>query len=185
MTCIVGVVDDNDLVWMGADSAGVDDQWVSQPQAAKKIFYLWNMVVGFSTSFRFGQIVRYRLNFSSEEMRSSQQDTTRWMCTTFVDKLRACLLDNGFARKEPEGEDAGGLLLVGVNGNLYEIATDFSVLSPIAPYAAIGCGAQVALGALHATGHLSSEERIRAALAAAADHSAGVSEPFHVLGVKP
>ncbi|KAB2588180.1 hypothetical protein F5983_33655 [Streptomyces arboris] len=47
-------------------------------------------------------------------------------------------------------------------------------------YAAVGCGDELALGALHATTHLGLAPRARltAALAAADHHSAGVTGPY-------
>ena len=47
----------------------------------------------------------------------------------------------------------------------------------------MGCGAQIALGALHATKELPAEDRIEMALKASEYFSAGVRGPFKTVGV--
>jgi hypothetical protein len=52
---------------------------------------------------------------------------------------------------------------------------------PKASYDAVGCGADLALGAMFATEGMAPEQRIHAALAAASTFSAGVAPPFTIL----
>lgn len=85
-------------------------------------------------------------------------------------------LDNGFGKP-----DVGGTFLVGYNGKLYAIQNDFQVGIPAIEYDAVGCGANFALGALHATKNKRPEDRVMMALEAAATFSAGVAPPFKVI----
>lgn len=57
MTCIVGLVD-GDRVILGGDSAGIAG-WHLQLRADEKVFRNGPYAIGFTTSFRMGQILRY------------------------------------------------------------------------------------------------------------------------------
>jgi hypothetical protein len=46
-----------------------------------------------------------------------------------------------------------GPFLVGVRGCLFEVGEAYQVGELAAGYSAVGCGAEIALGALHATGN--------------------------------
>ena len=93
--------------------------------------------------------------------------------------LRQCLKDGGWARKQDEREE-GGTFLVGVRGRLYTIYDDYQVAQAADGFAAVGCGDQIALGALYATAGtgLKPKARITVALRAAERFSAGVRGPF-------
>lgn len=172
MTVIVGLVHKG-RVHLGGDSAGVAGYQLTI-RRDPKVFRTGPYVMGFTTSFRMGQLLHHAL-----EAPHPTGCLDRFMVTTFVDALRTCLKDGGWARKESEQEQAG-LFLVGIHGRLFTVDSDYQVGEPADGYAAVGCGDELALGALHATAALGlrPRERLAAALAAADHHSAGVSGPY-------
>lgn len=177
MTCIVGRTDGRQ-VWIGGDSAGVSG-WDLVVRADEKVFKSGPFVMGFTSSFRMGQLLRYSL----EVPEPSTDNLHRFMCTAFVDAIRECLKKGGYARKENEVEE-GGTFLVGVWGRLFRIESDYQVAETGCGYDAVGCGASYALGALHAlcsTPNPDPETTVLAALAASEQHNAGVRPPFIVL----
>lgn len=181
MTCIVGIEHDGD-VWMAGDSAGVSG-WTVTQRADEKVFERGPFVFGFTTSFRMGQLLRYRLDVPvQKELGSKLDDDHAFLATTFVDAVRKCLKDGGFATTKDEGE-VGGTFLVGYRGRLYEVGNDYQVGRSIHGFDAVGCGDHLALGALDATRDLDMEpmRRIGLALEAAARFSTGVAPPFHVV----
>jgi 20S proteasome alpha/beta subunit len=95
------------------------------------------------------------------------------------DGVRKILSDGGWLHNS-NGIESGGTFLVGVRGALYEIQSDFQAGRTLNGYVAVGCGEDLALGALHATAHsdLPPRARVEAALRAAEHHSAGVAAPF-------
>jgi hypothetical protein len=97
--------------------------------------------MGFTTSFRMGQLLHHA--FKAPKPKG---DLARFMATVFVDALRACLKDGGWARKDPEQEQAG-TFLVGVPGRLFAVHDDYQIAEPAGGYAAVGCGGDLALGA--------------------------------------
>lgn len=175
MTCIVGVEHDGGVT-IGADSQGSSDT-TKVARADSKLFRVGPYLIGFTTSFRMGQLLRYSFNPSNPDPR----DVDRHMCTTFVNELRECLKDGGYAEKSNEVE-RGGTFLVGVSGRLYCVESDYQVGRGLEQYAACGSGEPFAYGSLHTTGRydISPRRRCLLALEAAAAHNPYVGGPFAV-----
>jgi ATP-dependent protease HslVU (ClpYQ) peptidase subunit len=173
MTCIVGLVDKGD-VYIGGDSAGVAGLSLSI-RADEKVFGNGPFLMGFTQSFRMGQLLRYKF---APPAQTVHQDDMEYMVTSFVDAVRQCFSGNGFGDKDAT---LGGNFLVGYKGNLYNVERDYQVGKLHAPFDAVGCGADLALGAMFATEKMKPEDRINMALSAAATFSAGVSPPFIIL----
>ncbi|MFU0241665.1 hypothetical protein ACKI1J_38745 [Streptomyces scabiei] len=175
MTAIVGLVRDG-RVYVGGDSAGVTG-WSLTVRADSKVFTNGPYVMGFTSSFRMGQLLRYA--FKAPHPKG---DLDKFMTTTFVNAVRQTLKQGGWL-KQNGNRDEGGTFLVGVSGRLFTIAEDFQVGEAVDGYAAVGCGHELALGALHATAQLElrPRKRVRLALRAAERYSAGVRGPFSVL----
>ena len=177
MTCIVAVPV-RDGVVMGGDSAGVS-RWDLVVRTDAKVFRNGPFLMGFTTSFRMGQLLRYRLEAPDHP---PAMDHAEYLTTLFVDAVRECLHRGGWRRDKDQREE-GGEFIVGYRGRVYQVASDFQVAIPASGYAACGCGAQVALGSLHATerSKVGTAERVRRALEAAEALSAGVRGPFVIL----
>lgn len=183
MTAIVGLVHEG-TVYLGADSAGVAGYSLVVRSDAK-VFNNGPYVMGFTDSFRMGQLLRYAFRPPAPLGRGVEdcKDVPRFMATHFVDAVRATLKEGGWLRKDSEQEE-GGTFLVGARGRLFEIGSDFQVGEAADGYAAIGCGDELALGSLFATeprgwvDPLPPKSRVRLALEAAERYSAGVRGPF-------
>lgn len=178
MTCIVGIAAAGRIT-IGGDSAGVGG-YSLQLRADTKVFRTQNYVMGFTTSFRMGQLLRYG---TLPEAPTTEQnwDLDRFMSTQFIDGVRTVLRDGGWLETR-SGREEGGTFLVGVRGALYAVEDDFQVGRTINGYGAVGCGQDLALGSLHTTAasDLTARARVEAALLAAEHHSAGVSGPFTI-----
>lgn len=174
MTCIVGLVD-GDRVWMGGDSAGVSGLDITV-RADTKVFRNAGLLIGFTNSFRMGQLLHYKLEVPE---RAPDEDLFRYMVVDFVDAVRGCLKDGGYAHKSNDVE-SGGNFLVATEGRLFSVQSDYQVGEAVRGYHAIGCGADYALGSLASTIGLSPEARVRRALEVAELFSGGVRAPFTV-----
>lgn len=177
MTCIVAVPSRSGVV-MGADSAGVAGMDL-QVRADAKVFQRGPFLMGFTSSFRMGQLLRYQLETPEHYEGMSDHE---YLATSFVDAVRECLAQGGWRKKSDERE-SGGTFLVGYRGRVYAVEGDFQVAEPASGFTACGCGQMIALGALHALEgrHMSAEAKVRRALEAAEAFSAGVRGPFVVL----
>lgn len=178
MTCIVGIADSGN-VYLGADSAGVSG-FNTTIRTDVKVFRNGPYVMGFTSSFRMGQLLQYTLKAPVPED-LDDSELHGFMCTVFVDEVRDCLKAGGFA-EDDKGQESGGTFLVGVQGHLYEVASDYQVGEREEGYEAIGCGEAYALGSLYSTSGndaYTPVARITLALEAADRYSNGVQGPFH------
>lgn len=180
MTCVAALIHDN-TIYMGADSAGVSD-FDLVVRADQKVFLNDEFLIGFTSSFRMGQLLRYALK--PPKFRPEEKDLYEYMVTDFVDAVRDCLKKGGYAQND-NGEEVGGCFLVGVRGRLFQIDSDYQVGESIQPYAAVGCGRAYALGVLSVTNTTDPEYRIKLALGSAEKFNVGVRGPFVVLKTPP
>jgi hypothetical protein len=175
MTCIVGAVDTSlGEVYIGGDSAGVAN-WSLTVRADSKVFRNGEFIFGFTTSFRMGQLLRYKLVPPTPD-----GDLACFMSTKFIDAVRDCLKTGGWAEKDKERE-AGGAFLCGVRGHLFSIQSDYQVAESKDNYDACGCGDEIALGSFFSTSKLEPRQRCILALRAAQQHCAAVRAPFHIV----
>ncbi len=174
MTCIVGLVHEGN-VYIGGDSAGVAGYGLTV-RADEKVFINGDFVMGFTSSFRMGQLLRYSLKPPKYH---PDVDLIEYMVTAFVNDVRECLKTGGYAKKDKE-EETAGTFLVGFRGKLFKINLDYQVGVPALPFDACGCGEDIALGSMYSNAGLSPIERITQALEAAEQFSAGVRRPFVV-----
>jgi hypothetical protein len=144
MTCIAGL-ESGGNVYIGADSAAISGLALCV-RADTKVFRNGPFLIGFTTSFRMGQLLQFRLQPPDHP---AGMPTFEFLITLFVDSVRSCLRTGGFARRKEEQEVAGSFLL-GYRGCLYSLDSDYQVARAADGICAVGCGAQIALGALHA-----------------------------------
>ncbi|PFH29123.1 hypothetical protein [Burkholderia sp. JKS000303] len=172
MTCIVALRH-ADRVYMGADSAGVAGLTLWE-RADPKIYRVGPYLIGFTTSFRMGQLLGHSLKVPEQP---DDVDTFAFMCTTFVDAVRKCLKEGGYAIRENERE-AAGTFLCAYRGRIFRVEGDYQIGEGALNFDACGCGEEIALGSLYSTAGMDPEQRVRTALCAAQRFSAGVREPF-------
>jgi hypothetical protein len=171
MTCIAGIAQDG-KVWIGSDSAGVNDRNELQLRADAKIFRFGQMLIGSSGSWRATQRIKYSSPDILETI-SKERDAHEYMVNSFLPALQ---------KMDIEHEDFE--LLVGFHGRLFHVYGLRQVSEEIASYECCGSGSQVARGALFATEgepHISPPVRIKLALQAAERFNSGVRGPFVIM----
>lgn len=141
------------------------------------MFRLGEFLIGFTTSFRMGQVLRH--HFTPPPLPRRARDIERYMVVEFVDELRATMKRAGYAETQ-NGRESAGEFLIGIRGRLFTISDDYQVAENRVPYAAVGVGREVASGALCVTSGYAGRAAVLTALLAAQEHSAGVRGPFTV-----
>lgn len=141
-----------------------------------KVFRNGNMLIGFSGSFRMGQLLRFSLVPPEHPL---DKDAYEYMATDFIEAVRKCLKDGGYTTVK-DNVESGAYFLVGYQGRLFEILSDFQVAESHEDYTAIGCGMDFTLGSLISTQGMDPSTRVEMALQAAGYFSSGVCEPFVV-----
>jgi ATP-dependent protease HslVU (ClpYQ) peptidase subunit len=177
MTCIVAVKKGEKVI-MGGDSAGVAG-YVTRPVARPKVFCVGEYVIGYTSSFRMGQILEFGF---TPPVLYPNDDVFKEMVARFIPDLRKALRDGGWVKTD-NGQEHGGSFIVGIRGRVFEVHGDFQVFEPLDGISAVGCGEEFALGSLAASEEAGVEPResVMRALKAAARFSGGVCEPFHVI----
>lgn len=180
MTCIIGLEHEGS-VYIGGDSAGVSELSL-RVVAQSKVFINKDFIFGFAGSFRLGQILQYSLNPPKHVATKSDM---AYLVNEFLDSVRLCFHSKGVLDK-PENTGVQGSFLLGYRGKLYEVDSDFQVIKIAVNYASIGCGSDLALGAMHVLSDITDPvERITKSLNAAEYFSAGVIKPYQILNTQP
>lgn len=180
MTCVIGLLDKGNI-WMGADSAGVSGSAVTI-RNDEKVFRNGQFLMGFTSSFRMGQLLRYNLD---PPPKSTRMSTRRYMNTVFVDAVRSCLKDGGFATVKDNQEQAG-TFLIGYKAMLFSMHSDFQIELSRDSYSAVGSGCEFAIGALYATEktRMKPRDRLRLALDASEHGCIHIRRPFVIKCLK-
>lgn len=168
MTCIVGVSNGESLIIAG-DSLGVRGLDVVERKDAK-VFSTGPFLIGFTTSFRMGQLLQYKLDVP---LQSEGEGDHEYMCTKFIDSVQKLFREAKYGEVKND-EVSGGEFLIGYKGILYHVYPDFQVAVPSQEFSAAGCGSDFAMGSLFETSHLNPSYRARKAIHCAAHFSGGV-----------
>lgn len=139
MTCIVGVEVEGKVVLAGdvLGSNGFNKNNYSQP----KVFKHNNMIFGYTSTFRFGQVIQHHLDDLYPPETTDISECFKWGVKVFVPKVNKVL-------KETETEK--GTMLFGFNGLLWTLQNDSSILHSQSGFASVGSGMYHAAGALDA-----------------------------------
>jgi ATP-dependent protease HslVU (ClpYQ) peptidase subunit len=179
MTCIVGYKSMG-RVYIGGDSAGVAGYSITT-RKDPKVFMNGELAFGFTSSFRFGQILQYEL---SPPKHHPDTSTMKYMVSQLVPAIRQALKEHGYMYVK-ESNESGGACLIGYRGQLFLMDSDFQIGESVDDFDAVGCGIDLALGAMHAIKkidpEMSPEGAIELALQAAETYSAGVKGPFRIV----
>ena len=175
MSCVVGYRT-KDYVIIGADSCAISG-YVNRSRKDLKIFQNGPCLIGCVGSFRMMNLLHYSLAIPERK----KMDVDRWMNTVFIDVVRECLKDGGYAKKENNVE-CGGQFMAAVWNRLFIVESDFQIAEYRKPYAAMGSGEEFAMGALYAMEKANEHpyDQVGVALAAAAQFTQSVGRPFHI-----
>ena len=190
MTCIIGIADGKN-VWMGGDSCSISglDYHLTK---LSKVFICENFLIGYTTSFRMGQILQYHVDWKAltEQYDKYHDNILSFMIVHVVEELREKFKTKGFTRIN-DNTETSGQFLIGFQGELFRFDNDFQVNTyhPLVENfvcITLGCGADYALGALFALKHKKKNVRknIQLAMATAEACSAGVKLPATILKIK-
>lgn len=187
MTCIVGLVDKpNQRVYVGGDSAGSNYHSIST-RLDTKVFKIDGLIFGFTTSFRYGQILRHKMRVPTYEIGEHPDEYMYRLVTEYLNVLTE---EQWIRKDEPRPE--GGHILIGWNRPLrdgsfepllYNVQGDCAYGRVADGYDACGSGCSTAVGALFASKDMdmTPKDRVKQALNAASYHTPFVRAPYKIL----
>lgn len=132
MTCIVGL-ECSDGAIIAGDFCG-SDGFSYQTMVPSKVFKHSGMMFGYTSTFRFGQIIEHILNNNTLHPPTNVEDTYRWLVMEFVPRLRQVLVDSNYTIER------GCNAVVVVNSQAWELQNDLSILRNDAGLCTVGCG---------------------------------------------
>jgi ATP-dependent protease HslVU (ClpYQ) peptidase subunit len=181
MTCIIAI-SENNKIYMGGDGAASNEYGHLRITNEPKVFMKGPFIIGYTTSFRMGQILQYKLKIPKQ---NKNKEDFEFMATDFIDSVIACFEKNKFGTTPPGHETfpGGGCFIVGYKGKIYSIESNYQVNSFEDNFTAVGSGAELALGSLYTTKdmQLQPTRRIVLALEAATRYNAGVAMPYTIV----
>ena len=143
MTVIIGYADGKN-VWMVGDDVACNGEF-SECISGSKVFKLNdNMLIGYTSSFRMGQILQYGIKIPSIK---KGEDVDKYMRTYLVDKIIYAFEKANYS-KISDNEAKGGTFIIGFLGRIFTVQDDFSVVEYKSPFASVGCGYQYALASM-------------------------------------
>lgn len=177
MSCVVGIKQKG-KIYLGADSCVTDAGRVLTLKDPK-IFRRGEFLIGFCGDLRVGQLLKHTKIRGIETIEN------------FVEFMKELFKKEGYIRKYKD-KDCPAIsteteFIIAHKGRMYTVGEDLSIVEDSKnDYAAIGSGADFALGSLFATKNtrISSRKRLIRALKCSAYFDPGVGTPFRVYSVK-
>jgi len=175
LTTVIAYADKKtNKVWMGCDSATTGEHQTIITES--KVFKKGKLLIGVSGCLRSADILEHRMKLPAKRKLTSD----KYIRTAIVDAIRESLCSYG-AMSINDGEHESPLcLLLGYDGRLYKMYSNFSINESIIGYNATGSGGPFALGALYNSHFLNIEADLIKALEAGEEFDQGSRGPFHI-----
>src|SRR6266704_1907587 len=94
MTCVIGLVEHDGTIYFGADSAAANSYQLTICKD-QKIFFVQDFLIGCTGSGRMIQLLHHAL---VPPKYTPGHDLEKYMAIDFLDTVRQCLKDGGFAQ---------------------------------------------------------------------------------------
>lgn len=172
MTCIAALIDADGKGHIASDSLGSNGHTKSLNKN-RKIFTKEGMLIGYTSSYRMGQLLEYSLCLPQRKV---SQDIESYMYVDFINAVRNLFTDNGFTKVDYSVEFGGNFVVI-TEGHLFEVQRDFSLLETQEPFTACGSGEDYAIAALdvlHKRGRLTPKNMLTEAIETAAKYVTSV-----------
>jgi hypothetical protein len=174
MTCIVGLRH-NGILYFGGDSISVSS-YNKTINRDSKVFKKGSILFGTCGAPR----MRNLLQHSFQIPVFSGEDPMSYLVNDFLDAMREHFKEKGFLQKKEEKDVIDGRILLGLQGELYQIGSELNINRSRDSYSVLGVGEEYAYGSLHTTEQMPIEpvQRLQMALEAAVCYNTDVAGPF-------
>lgn len=184
MTCILAKIHDGKVHMIGdkMGSNGFNHQVYGK---ISKVFKNGDFVIGYTTSFRMGQLLQY---YWTPPTKSADDTDDVYIFNRVATSIMKCFKDNDFGHKDGLKWEGGNFIL-GWNGRLFEVQGEMSLLE-YEEFTSVGCGEYHAVAAMETLKQTKQFEKnpekfLATALSVAANCVVGVSHEYdYVVGDK-
>lgn len=183
MTCIAAIIDQKGVGHIACDSVG-SNYHTKGVYTNRKIFTVSDMLIGFTGSYRMGQILEHQLALPAATV---GQEFESWLYVDFVEEVRKVLKNNGYLHVE-NNEEVGGTFLIVVAGRIFTVQEDLSLLESLDSFEACGSGEDYARATMNAAinhGITKPRRILTEAIEAATKYVPSVGGDIHILSEGP
>lgn len=145
MTCIAGLIDKSGKGHIASDSLG-SNGLNKDSYKNRKIFKKGDMLIGYTSSYRMGQLLQYSLVLPKRKV---DQSIEEYMYVDFVNAIRELLKINGYAKIESNVEKAGEFLII-YEGRIFRFQPDLALMESQDNFDTCGSGEDFALASIDA-----------------------------------
>ncbi|BCM88736.1 hypothetical protein IAD21_00578 [Abditibacteriota bacterium] len=182
MTCIVGVVNEND-VYLGADSYCGRGSEKEVLTSGSKIFRLFEssrqvpILLASCGDVRTHQLLQYALKVPAWDEGKSLM---HYLVCDFAEAVRTCFDEGGRLYKHESVDRADYSALLAIDGRLFVLTNGFSIEESNRGFYAFASGSEFASASLWHSRGQPPQERLRTALETAVEFADYVAPPFHI-----
>jgi ATP-dependent protease HslVU (ClpYQ) peptidase subunit len=168
MTCIAGLVDRQGNGYIASDSVG-SNGYTKGSYRNKKIFKKDSLLIGYTSSYRMGQLLEYQLQLPKRAMGQSLDE---YMYVDFMNTVRGLFKSSGFLRSD-SGKESIGTFMIITEGRIFKVQDDMAILESSNNFDTCGSGEDYARAALHilsTRGGMTAKEMLTKAIETAAHY---------------
>lgn len=144
MTCIAAIIDKDGKGHIASDSLGSNGHTKANYKN-KKVFKKGDMLIGYTSSYRMGQILEYSLELPPRKVK---QNLDKYMYIDFINAVRQLLKIHGFSTVQNNTEEIGTFIVV-TEGHIFKVQSDLAILESRDKFDACGSGEDYAIAVLH------------------------------------
>ena len=181
MTCIIGCRTDQ-KIYIAGDSAGADDSGFGVSRGDTKVYKKQTnnggLILGFSHSFRYGQLLKFKWDVPKYD---ESLDFEEYLHTDFIDSIYELMNENYLDDKNPSNKDLG-VTIIGFKNQMFTLGEDLQIEKinkQFSDFLCIGCGSEIAYGAMEGLSKLEPKERMMRSLQIVSKYySSSVRPPY-------
>lgn len=179
MTCIVGLVK-GDVVWLGGDRAATDGGLGRTLIKEPKVFEKDGIGFGVCGLPKVMDALQHAIELPAYEGGDGKAHLVGRVIPAIREGLKRfeCTIDHNGQQYFQ------GAMLVGFQGRLYQLESNFQLVEAARGFDAVGSGAEPALGSLRSS-RGNPRKRLLESLRISAENNAGVAPPFDVISIRP
>lgn len=185
MTCIVAYIDKDGVGHIAGDSAGTSFSGHNRSDNVHpKVFRNGEMLIGYTTSFRMGQLLQYVFTPPDHP---DGMDSYAYMIKLVVPEIRKTFVESAYAKSD---EKEGGTFMIVYRGKMFFIQNDYSVFERPESFDSCGSGATAAYSSFatmlefNLLSHLGTKEGMIKAIEITSRHNITVSGRIDYLNTK-
>jgi ATP-dependent protease HslVU (ClpYQ) peptidase subunit len=179
MTCIIAYKDEKNDIYLAGDKMG-SNSFTGQTVKEPKVFWKGDFRIGYTTSFRMGQILKH---VWTPPQRKVDQNTDSYLYVDVVNSLKRCFIDNGFGNKDKNNY---GTFIMCYEDRMIEVQDELSLLESDRNVVSVGSGTYHATASVLAFSQYEKDVKkiFKKTYEIVGDCIVSVSKEFDLLGPK-